>query len=120
MVNIVIFGIGNMYETRRNFFEEHKDRIRITAFLDNNTEVQGKEKDGIFVYPPECVKELHFDRIVILSTKFMREMTEQLLTLGIEQSLIWDLHTLKLSALRGKRTCYGGKKKVHYSRNEKY
>ena len=66
--------------------------------------------DGIPIYAPERIGEIDFDGILILSKKFGAEMTEQLLALGIEQKLIWNLNELKLLALRGKKTLYGNNK----------
>ncbi len=110
MVNILIFGIGETYKNRKKFFEDNEDRINIVAFLDNNPEVQGKTMDGITICSPKEIHNLRFDSVVILSIKYMEEMTAELLALGIKQELIWNFYTLKLSALRGKRTLYGTSK----------
>ena len=90
MVNVVIFGIGKAYETRRNFFEENRDRINVVAFLDNNLDFQGKKVDEKIVYEPEKICQLNFDGIVILSKKFDKEMKDQLVVMGVEQNLIWN------------------------------
>lgn len=119
MINIVIFGIGETYANRRNFFRENSDRVRIVAFLDNNTGVQGKEMDGIMIYSPEDIKKLCYDGIVILSKKFGQEMAEQLSASGIEQDVIWNFYTLKLNALKGKRTLHCGNKAICKSNRKK-
>lgn len=110
MVNVVIFGIGKTYEIRKKIFEENRDRINIVAFLDNNSDFQGKKVDEKVVYEPGKIKEINFDGVVILSKKFEKEMTNQLLAMGVKQNLIWNYNTLAHTALRGKRTCYVGKK----------
>lgn len=112
MVSIIIFGIGETYKLRRHWLNENREWIKITAFLDNNSEVQGKKVDGIVVYAPQEIKRIFFDGIVILSQKFGQEMTEQLLNLGINHEKIWNFCTLKLTALRGKRTLYSGRKSI--------
>ena len=91
MVKIVVFGVGKTYEMKKSFFEENSNRIEIVAFIDNSLDVQGKMLDGIPIYAPERIGEIDFDGILILSKKFGAEMTEQLLALGIEQKLIWNL-----------------------------
>ena len=83
MVNIIIFGIGKMYEVRKSFFEENRDRINIVAFLDNNPEFQGKQKDGVAVYAPEKIEGLNYDCVLLLSKQYMKEMKDQLLSLGV-------------------------------------
>ncbi|MCI8461860.1 MAG: glycosyltransferase [Lachnospiraceae bacterium] len=119
MVNIIIFGIGKMYEVRKSFFEENRDRINIVAFLDNNPEFQGKQKDGVAVYAPEKIEGLHYDCVLLLSKQYMKEMKDQLLSLGVSCELIWELNTLKLMAFKGKRTLYGGKTETVLTKKEK-
>ncbi len=98
---------------------ENSDRVRIVAFLDNNTGVQGKEMDGIMIYSPEDIKKLCYDGIVILSKKFGQEMAEQLSASGIEQDVIWNFYTLKLNTLKGKRTLHCGNKAICKSNRKK-
>ena len=119
MVNIIIFGIGKMYEVRKSFFEENRDRINIVAFLDNNPEFQGKQKDGVAVYAPEKIEGLNYDCVLLLSKQYMKEMKDQLLSLGVSCELIWELNTLKLMAFKGKRTLYGGKTENVLTKKEK-
>lgn len=111
-MDIVIFGIGETYKNRKKFFQDNSDRINIVAFLDNNPKVQGKKLDGAAIYAPREIKNLCFDGIVILSIKYQQEMTAELLDIGIKEDLIWNFCTLKLTALRGKRTLYGSSKAV--------
>lgn len=119
MVNVVVFGVGKAYETRKNFFKENRDRINIVAFLDNNPEVQGKKIDERMVYAPDRIWQLDFSGIVILSKKYEQEMTKQLVAIGINQKLIWDYNTLVHAALRGKRTFHIGKRDLHKSNKGK-
>lgn len=112
MVNILIFGTGETYKNKKNFFENNRDRIKIIAFLDNNPELQGKTMDGIIICSPKEIQNLCFDGVVILSLKYMQEMTDELQVLGIKQDLIWNFNMLKLTAFRGKRTLYGESKNI--------
>ncbi len=119
MVNIVIFGIGESYRNREQFFKENSSRIHIVGFIDNNKAVQGKVLNGVKVYAPEDILQIHFDSIVILSNRHKKEMSRQVLDLGIEQNLIWDEKKLIRNVLRGKRTLYNGKKSSRHTKKEK-
>lgn len=46
--------------------------------------------NGVKVYAPDDIFQIHFDSIVILSNRYKKEMSRQVLDLGIEQNLIWD------------------------------
>lgn len=119
MVNIVVFGIGESYRNREHFFKENSSRIHIVGFIDNNQAVQGKVLNGVKVYAPDDIFQIHFDSIVILSNRYKKEMSRQVLDLGIEQNLIWDEKKLIQNVLRGKRTLYNGKKCNCYTKKEK-
>ena len=119
MVNIVVFGIGESYRNREHFFKENSSRIHIVGFIDNNQAVQGKVLNGVKVYAPDDIFQIHFDSIVILSNRHKKEMSRQVLDLGIEQNLIWDEKKLIQNVLRGKRTLYNGKKCNCYTKKEK-
>lgn len=116
MINIVIFGVGQAYVNRKEFFDNNGEEFKIVAFLDNNPEYQGKNKDGIKVYSPDDIKKIDYDVVVILSNKFKKEITDQLLLLGVKEKIIWNFNTLKsqikLHALKGKRAIYYGKREA--------
>lgn len=107
MVDIIIFGVGVSYKERKRLFLNNTDRINIVGFLDNNANIQQEKIDGKIVYAPEFICELKYDAVVILSKKYMQEMTDQLLKLGVEAKNIWNLNKLMEFALKGKRTLYG-------------
>lgn len=111
-MDIVIFGVGETYKNKKTFFQNNMEKINIVAFLDNNSEFQGKELDGVTIYAPKEINNLNYDGIVILSEKYMEEMTAELLEIGVKKNLIWNFTTLKLSALKGKKTMYGTSKIV--------
>lgn len=119
MVNIVIFGIGKAYQIRKSFFEENIDKIRIVAFLDNDSKVQGDYIDEIPVYAPESIRKIEYDGVAVLSKKFGQEMIGQLLAMNVGEEKIWDLKRLKLEALRGKRIQYSKAKSINKLYKEK-
>ena len=84
-VDIVVFGTGKRYEKNKAWLKGH----RIVAFLDNSAEKQGRYLDGSPIVPPETVKKLKYDIIVILSI-YIDEMLVQLLELGVERQAIFD------------------------------
>lgn len=80
---IVVFGTGSYYR-------EYKDELQaydIVAFLDNDTEKQGRSMDGkIVLAPSECIC-VEFDYVFLLS-RYDMEMREQLIGFGIASSKI--------------------------------
>lgn len=88
----VLFGTGDYYQRFRHWFADKT----VLAILDNDRKKQGTMLDGHPVIPPEEVKELPFDAVVILSF-YVTEMKRQLIGLGIAEDKIYhffDLHDL--------------------------
>lgn len=103
-MNVVIFGTGLYYERRKNYIN---NKIVIVAFIDNNSGLWGKEKDGIPIFSPDMIKQLNYDQIVLMSTK-SEEMKRQLLELEIEEDKIKYYEELVADLNRGKMDFYFG------------
>ena len=88
----VLFGTGDYYKRFRHWFA-HKN---IVAVLDNDKKKQGKEIDGYPIFAPECIVNLQYDAVVILSF-YVTEMKRQLIEIGVPADKIfhfYDLHEL--------------------------
>lgn len=90
-LKIAIFGTGLLLKKR---FDEliNNNQIEIIAFLDNNSAKWGEKISGIPVIKPESINNCIFDKIIIMSNKYMEDMKEQLLGYGIpeEQISFWE------------------------------
>lgn len=84
-MKIVVFGAGNFYLERKDCIPKETE---IIAFLDNNTELQGKDRDGILIVSPDRVCDLVYDKIILMSI-YDEAMKRQLLDLGVEGENIW-------------------------------
>ncbi|HBN57480.1 MAG TPA: hypothetical protein DD414_11975 [Lachnospiraceae bacterium] len=88
----VLFGTGDYYRRFRHWFSDKT----VLAVLDNDKKKQGTMLDGFPVLPPDKIKELSFDAVVILSF-YVTEMKGQLMDLGVGEDKIYhfyDLHEL--------------------------
>ena len=94
-MRLVIFGAGEIYSQNRSRLDEND---KIVAFLDNNSLLQGTEKEGISVYAPQEIEQLSYDCILIMSN-YAVEMRDQLIELGCERGRI--LHYLEYFSRQG-------------------
>lgn len=83
-MKIIIFGTGVYYDLRK---QNIKNYAEIVAFIDNDSNLWWKEKDGITILPPNFIKQLEYDYIVLMSLNTF-EMKQQLLNLKVEQDKI--------------------------------
>lgn len=86
MINILIFGMGKIYN---KYKLKIKPNINVIGILDNNETVIGKIVDNVRVYNPEQVQNLEYDKILLLSA-YCEDMRHQLLSLGVENARIED------------------------------
>ena len=90
--NILVFGTGDYYQRYKSWLEEYN----ILALLDNSARKQGTTLDDCPIVSPKEGIKLEYEFIIILSI-YDREIREQLLTLGVNNDLIYnqnDLHLL--------------------------
>ena len=85
-MKVVLFGTGHYYQQYKECF----GKVEIMGLLDNNTDKQGSLIDGHIVYAPEQVISLSFDQIWLLSFD-SADMRRQLLSLGIDEKLIYEV-----------------------------
>lgn len=84
MKKIIIFGKGERGKILSKCFDEKS--AEILAFIDNN--ITECCVNGIQVQPVEFVKSNDFDYIFISSSDYEKQMTKQILNMGIESEKI--------------------------------
>lgn len=87
-MRIVIFGTGQIYKENKERLDKEDE---IAAFLDNDRFKQGGLVDGISVYAPEKIRDLSYDKIVIMSDRAV-EMRRQLLEAGCPEDAVLHYH----------------------------
>lgn len=88
---IIIFGLGQKFRYNKKKYASFFETLNIVAYLDNNRDMWGNELEGIPVLPPESVRELSYDRIVLM-TVYVKDMRQQLLNLGVssDKIMLWE------------------------------
>lgn len=82
---VVVFGTGLYYQNRKQNLEKEN----IIAFLNNSQEKQGTLLDSVQIYHPDEVVKMEFDFIILmLGSKFVDEVYQQLTDMGIEKEKI--------------------------------
>lgn len=84
-IKAVIFGAGKL---GIDFYFKIKETEEIVAFIDNNTEKQGKEILGIKILSAEELTKLEIDKIYIASIFHFNEMERQIEKLGFSHSKV--------------------------------
>lgn len=87
---IVVFGLGRMFKTFLKLYDNSK--AEIISLSDNNIRVC-KDFEPASVIKPEKIVELEYDYVVITS-RFYNEMSEQLISYGIEQDSILNFNDI--------------------------
>lgn len=93
MMNVLIFGTGDIYRT---FIDRIKERCHIIGLIDNNPNKQGKVLDGYQIYTPSQIKEFCYDKILICSTMYFDTIRMQLEEAGIRRDAIISFYDLNL------------------------
>lgn len=84
-MNIVVFGTGYIYRKYR--FLLNKASVNVIGLIDNDLKKQGTIIDGISVDNPMNINKYDYDYVFIMSI-YVKEMTEQLISLGVESKCI--------------------------------
>ena len=103
-MKIVIFGAGNYYQRRKQHIPSD---MEIIAFLDNNFQLQGKKIDGVQVLEPYKIKQVPYDKVVLMSNS-ITEMREQLIKLNVSEENIWSWEQLNSEIWHGIFRFYAG------------
>lgn len=101
-MRLIIFGAGQFYENRRNYFIGDT----IVGFVDNSREKQGSCKERIRIYAPEQLQNLKFDYIILMSRQYGK-MRMQLAAMHIPADRILDFFQYeRRKFLEGRTTAY--------------
>lgn len=88
-MKVLLFGTGNYYQRYKDCFKN----LEITGLLDNDAGKLGCLIDGHLVYHPEQAVNLSFEQIWLLSFA-AEDMRKQLLSLGVDENIIYDIWDL--------------------------
>ncbi len=94
-MKIVVFGAGKFYEERRKCFINDD----IIAILDNDLSKWGNFIDDIKIYSPSILGNIEYDYVVIAS-RYVKEIKEQLIRMGISNEKILFFEQYKQISLR--------------------
>lgn len=102
MEKVLIFGIKN---SPPDLYEIVEKKYQVIGILDNNKLVQHTYVNGKYVYPPEELDRLSFDKIVIgaASHTATRQIFEECLNRGIEKTKIINEYTIKTQDISTKQ-----------------
>lgn len=78
MIKIFIFGIGYMTESILDLIAKIPEGIEFVGFIDNDSEKWGEFR-GKPVYSPGRLKELEFDKLIILSDIYFETIKDDLI-----------------------------------------
>lgn len=84
--NVLIFGTGS---TADRVAELLHDDVNIEAFVDNNNSKWGGEFKGKKIIPPQNIKNINYDYIIIAS-QFNYEIYNQLINMNIKEEVIFQ------------------------------
>lgn len=105
-MKVIVFGVGRFYQNRRERLKQYQE-VEIVAFSDNNETLWGGELEGIRVIPPDAIREVAFDCILIMST-YADEIARQLIGSGIEEPKICFWKPFYAKMVQGERKIYKG------------
>ena len=90
MKKILVFGTGNEYKNYKKWLQT----AEIAALIDNDEKKQGTVVDNLPVIAPKDCASYSVDCVYIMSSRYVRKMTEQLTKLGIPEEKIYYLFDL--------------------------
>lgn len=96
-LNVIFWGTGNEAKHILNLtlLEEMSNKICILGFVDNDKAKWGKTFCGKTIFSPNQINEMFFDIIIIISTKYYKEIYDMLIYwLHIEPYKIKDKYYL--------------------------
>lgn len=89
MKKVVCFGTGKVYQVFIQLYNENV--LDLVGAIDNDAKKHGMILNGYKIYAPSEIESLNID-YVIITTAFVNEVKEQLLSLEIEEDKILDFY----------------------------
>lgn len=112
MNNIIIWGIGKIYNQMRNnisYFEK-KNQIKVKYILVSNPYM--KKLDGYIVKSPEDISNLDYDYIIIMSDDYYEEILNEALIRRVERDKIISYKVLQIPNINLNRYFYLKEKNI--------
>lgn len=90
MYKVVIWGIGNDYETIYNqlLVEQYKGNIRVEALVARREDIYVNRRDGHPIIAKEQLRECEFDYVIVASSRFFDEIVIEAISIGIDRKKI--------------------------------
>jgi glycosyltransferase involved in cell wall biosynthesis len=104
MTRLIIFGTGKHLQDRIGYLLSNAE---ILAFSDNNSSLWGHDYFGKKMIAPFEILNQDFDRVVVATNKYYREINRQLLELGVRPEQICTLDIFLAKRSRGHISFYG-------------
>lgn len=89
-MRVLVFGTGDYYQRYKKWLNQ----VEIPALIDNDSNKQGQIIDGVEVISPNQINKFEYDKILILSFCY-KEMKAQLISLGVDEQLIFHFYTIR-------------------------
>ena len=84
---VVLFGAGKMFA---NYMSCYGKKYPPIFTVDNNRKLWGTSKLGVSVKPPDAIKELSDDYVILICNQFYCEVEQQLKKMGVKN--IYHFH----------------------------
>lgn len=110
IMKIIIFGTGVFYAYRQDVFLEDE----IVAFIDNDKNKWYQEIDNIPVLPPNHIKEVSYDKIVVMSRQKEEIKVQLIKEFEVDEALILDFNGYCEFCARVRDSC---EMIIHYKKN---
>jgi FkbM family methyltransferase len=79
-LNVIAFGVGHIFSTLKHVLY---NTFNVIAFADNDVEKQGTLIDGIEIINPINITSRQFDKVVVMTPTFQKDVVRQLIDYGI-------------------------------------
>src|SRR5947209_10491659 len=86
--DVAVYAFGHTAATEEMRTRLGRYDIALAGILDNNRAKQGSSLHGVPVIPPAAVADLSGPSVVLIASRFHREMRQQLLDLGYAREII--------------------------------
>jgi hypothetical protein len=82
-IRVIIFGTGFLYRKIMSFYT-FPDNCEVVALSDNDPSKWNKEFDGIVVVPPWKIRDIVFDKVIIMAGNVFEEQIHRQLRFDLE------------------------------------
>lgn len=79
--NVIVFGVGQIFESLKPILYE---TYHVTAFADNDMDKQGTRIDDIEIIDPNAIVLRPYDKVIVTTPTFQKEVVKQLLACGVK------------------------------------